>query len=795
MILPPHTPPQSRVARRTEKLDALNCAEVLEEGPQSQTSSMEIPASIKAKRRQGVSDLRIPPLALFSLGTVDPDPSFTLTHCPSDSESGDGEEQVFEFPQPPRSGLEAGAFFSRSPHSHSAQSSFDSSSTPESSRSRSECSSPTSSGPPATPTSPTHSIKPPLRRLTRGVPVKPLFVKKRTPASPCASSSSVPLSPPFSLCAPSHPFEVEDPDAADDEYYAAHARALVTLPRPPPLPFPLVSASSAASGITARPSTAPSSMRAFRESGAIPRLPSTTTCTAQGTLTTPARPRRPPPPPPVASSSGAPSASASSSASASAPAPLTFISPSNPHPPPTSSSFHLRNSHIHPASASYSRTRFDARVFEIPFPQASSSSSSRHSHSHSTSTSSSTSMSTSSSSHPHSHPYPSRPRAGTVPNFSRPTSLALLSITPTCRAPDVLDASGSKGTLQGEDEDEGKDREDSGDSADFAADYAAYAPLLRTPTPASSPRAVSVSRVSRLRTDLRSSYLGGTRPTGLRGPSRDGDREGGEADDDYVDTDEEGGVYDDGAELSPLIAPAPSPLPFPVRKSECSSQDDDDDDERAYTAFRPLASESESSSSSSCAPPASPPPQAPQPKRSHMYSPPPSPSRQSCDTAETAPAPTLGSRWSSSTLSSQHSAHMPARTPKTKPFSFARRYLPRASGVGKAPKGSAAANPRPIVRPMGCVTVLPPPPKRRVQRDGDYGYGYADAGSRSGSSTGWSYAGSGSPARSMASPSPFLAASGRHSAHSSVSVSVSVSGNSQSSRMRSRSRSRSDASC
>jgi hypothetical protein len=58
-----------------------------------------------------------------------------------------------------------------------------------------------------------------------------------------------------------------------------------------------------------------------------------------------------------------------------------------------------------------------------------------------------------------------------VPNFSRPTSLALLtapSIILPARPPSRARRSGSSADLT---------------ECDFAADYAAYAPLLRTPTP------------------------------------------------------------------------------------------------------------------------------------------------------------------------------------------------------------------------------------------------------------------------------------------------------------------------
>ncbi|KAJ7745753.1 hypothetical protein B0H16DRAFT_1558097 [Mycena metata] len=62
-------------------------------------------------------------------------------------------------------------------------------------------------------------------------------------------------------------------------------------------------------------------------------------------------------------------------------------------------------------------------------------------------------------------------------------------------------------------------------------------------------------------------------------------------------------------------------------------------------------------------------------------------------------SPALRSRWSSSTLSSMHSAHAQVSSPKT--FSFARRYLPKpaafapsawSSATGKSPKSPAASS-------------------------------------------------------------------------------------------------------
>ncbi|KAJ7712172.1 hypothetical protein B0H14DRAFT_689720 [Mycena olivaceomarginata] len=273
---------QSRVARRIhEQMDSAEAQEQSQNSPDLSESTV----SVKAKRRQGVSDLRIPPLALFSFGTLgSADPDWQFTHCASDSESGDGEDQVFDFPRPPKSGLEASAFFSR--YSHSPHSSVDSTSTSSTSHSHihSECSSPTSSGPPATPTSPT--IRPlsirkrntaglsPLPSPARFTSSGPSLPRSATSSSSPRSSSlpprsSSPPSPPSSPSTPSpsprHIVKSEEQAAAADEFYAVQARGFVTL------------------------------ARSARKPGVAPILPSTSTFTAQNV---PPRPKRAPPPPP-----------------------------------------------------------------------------------------------------------------------------------------------------------------------------------------------------------------------------------------------------------------------------------------------------------------------------------------------------------------------------------------------------------------------------------------------------------------------------------------------------------------
>ncbi|KAF7348679.1 hypothetical protein MVEN_01386700 [Mycena venus] len=685
-------------------------------------------------------------------------------------------------PRPPRSLLEDQAFFSR--YSHSAHSSVGSSAD----TSHSGCSSPTSSGPPATPTSPTHSVEAQMQML----PVRPLSIRKRSTATsmlpfPCTTPRASPSAPislpppssvppsPRSSPSPSATVGLEEQEEADDEYYAAHAHAFVTLARPPlvPVPFPLLRAASAASPVSAgggaetsviaatapstqkgsHPTSAPSA-RTLCESGAIPALPAMSTDTRGNSNAVPVRPTRAPPPPPSAVSS-------SSSAKLA----------------PSLSSSHLQNSHLHPTTGAasnshpHARATFDAnanpRLCAFKFPDGSA-----HDYSFSHSPSNSTpsqcsktvpptatnavfssscpftrvaipssnsaspsstptpsfstefrfsldantnSSAVSSLDFPSQSPFPSPASVSSatarshaaVPNFSRPTSLALAllttapsaSVLPRGTASPVLYTAGSEssysGRLAGGDgarcEEDG---EKEGELAGFAADYAAYAPLLRTPTP--SPCVASQEGASTNLIPVGALWDG---HGALRGGEVDafGDGEW-DASILYADEDEE------ERELSPLIAPAPAPFPF----AECSSGDEDEDDYEdagqrgGDAAWRVLVSGSGSFcvSSSSYAPSFAP-----------------------------APAPELRSRWSSSTLSSQHSTR--ARTPKA--FSFARRYL----GTGTSSRRSKASNSkpaRPLPRPMGSVTVLPPPPRRHANIESRHYRASASASSSSGSS-------------------------------------------------------------
>ncbi|KAJ7306166.1 hypothetical protein DFH08DRAFT_902311, partial [Mycena albidolilacea] len=325
-----------------------------------------------------VSDLHIPPLALSSLGILgSADPDWQFTHCASDSDSP---------------ALEVSAFFSR--YSHSPHSSVDSTSTSGSWHLHSECSSPTSGGPPATPTSST--IRP-LSIKKRNTSMRPLpspgrFVSSGSSlprsailSSPPRSSSlptrspSPPSSPSTPSPSPQRTVESEEQAAADDEFYAVQARGFITLAQ----------------------------SESARKSGVIPILPSTSTSTSTA-QNVPMRPRGPPPP----LVDAAPCSFRPSTASTSAP------------------SSHFRNSHVHTNSASYPRARMATSDAHARPRSSSTSTSSSYS---SYSTSSTTGQAAPSSvCFPSSYvapatasrarsPSTSRPRTGLVPNFSRPT--------------------------------------------------------------------------------------------------------------------------------------------------------------------------------------------------------------------------------------------------------------------------------------------------------------------------------------------------------------------------------------
>ncbi|KAJ7840927.1 hypothetical protein B0H14DRAFT_3869337 [Mycena olivaceomarginata] len=673
--------------------------------PEKTAHLSESTVNVKAKRRQGVSDLHISPLALFSLGTLgSADPDWQFTHCASDSESGDSEDEGVS------------AFFSR--YSHSPHSSVDSTSTSGSWHVHSECSSPTSSGPPATPTSPTVrplSIKKrntamgPLPSPGRFASSGPSLSRSATLSSPPRSSSLPPRSPspPSSPSTPSpsprRTVESEEQVAADDEFYAVQARGFVTLAQ----------------------------SESARKSSIFPST-STSTSTAQNV---PVRPRRPPPPPPPLVDAA-----------------LCSFSPSAASTP----SSHLRNSHVHTNSASYPRARI-ATSDAHARPRSSSTSTSSSYSSYSTSSTTGQAV-LSSVCFPSSYTAPaplaasrsrspsaSRPRTGRVPNFSRPTSLALgllvgsseptsSSVPPTCSPPPSHapfeypnEAFPPFDAFAGGESDGNVDLAD----FDFAADYAAYAPLLRTPTP--SPGVGMGYGIG----------IGATAPWGAHVH--------GEDENEWVAyTEETGHMYIEGGgdeqqqqELSPLVAPAPSPAPLSESEPEYSPDEDDSDEHGGD--WRPLASAPASGSGSSCS--------------SLSYGAPllaPSPQPPRVPAEPAPPTPALRSRWSSSTISSSI-PHTAARVP--------RRPSPSgATSPARAPLRTPSPSPLPVLHraPWVASPSCPPPPRRLRTPD----YAESSRLSSGSVSAGWSYAAA-SAQRSVASSPP--SAVGHHSAQSSVS--------------------------
>ncbi|KAJ7908671.1 hypothetical protein B0H13DRAFT_2016199 [Mycena leptocephala] len=253
-------------------------------------------------------------------------------------------------------------------------------------------------------------------------------------------------------------------------------------------------------------------------------------------------------------------------------------------------------------------------------------------------------------------------------------------------------------------------------STPWSGDYTAYAPLF-TPsvTSSSSSSAASGSSSSSERLAALLSPPVHRFPAETQGVPYDVAEEDG--DDDWEECTYE---YDE-VPLSPLVASAPSPdsgnlSPF---------ADDLETEERAegekwmfppsplpapapYTGWHPRPRASQLKL-------------AVEPLLTAARSPSPSHSPSLCVTStspphqERAPAPqtpVLRSRWSSSTLSSMHSAH--ARSPASpKTFSFARRYFPKA----KSPSPSkSAAYPRAHPKPMGTATVVNPKKRKGGKR-------------------------------------------------------------------------------
>ncbi|KAJ7689147.1 hypothetical protein B0H17DRAFT_642777 [Mycena rosella] len=242
-------------------------------------------------------------------------------------------------------------------------------------------------------------------------------------------------------------------------------------------------------------------------------------------------------------------------------------------------------------------------------------------------------------------------------------------------------------------------------SGDYASDYAAYLPLLRvSPTPSSSS--------SRL-----DSLLSPRFPAETQGVPADVDI----ADDGWEECDFEEEGYDE-VPLSPLVAPSPaSEEPSPIDECDATEPVDQVDAEVAelapalqlppYTGWhpRPRASQLQLALAASS-------PIVPSPSPS----PSPSPAPPHCA------SPQLRSRWSSSTLSSVHSAHALRSPASPKTFAFARRYFPRPAPKSAPSSSYSNSNnnnnnahyaPAPRVRPMGATTSAPkPPPKKRGKK-------------------------------------------------------------------------------
>ncbi|KAK7059884.1 hypothetical protein R3P38DRAFT_973541 [Favolaschia claudopus] len=677
-------------------------------------------ATLKSRRRKGVVDLHLPSPTPPPCITRSDSADWRLIHCSltdSDSGSVDAQEEVFEFPRPPKGALETHAtFFSR--YSHSPQSSSDSS-TPSllsSHGSSHHPSSPTSSGPPTTPpTSPTLS----LRGTTPGVVlVRPLSIRKRNATSP----------PPPKLPA----VETDDTPYTDDsEFYAAAASTFVTLSRPPPpapgflLTHHHARAPSEVCGPRPRTRSPGSSRPATAPSSTPPVSALDGAENAAAILPRPPFPRRPPPPPPPSSSSH--------------PLPASVLTPhtpprssslqhSSPPPPPPPSSFRRVNGHQHSPSNSISSTS-------------------------------------------------SPPRHRRVPNFSRPTSqIALLpsNSKSTSSTPDAFKCDSSMCDFPA------ASTRDS--SYSLAAEYAAYAPLLRTPTP-------------------------GVQVTFKFGGIRAGvDEEDGEIhvhpwteDDDSDEEGEEDEEENTPYQLSPLIAPAPVPVPFSEddeyfffddrghrrgRSSWDADADHDayglllcDEEERGFRGGRGSTESTDGSSYSHSLYPASSsnshsaytassacehtgdvtrrvPVEDSAASRASAFASPPSttatsPPRLPLPSSSPTSTPTLRSHWSSSTLST--ASHPPSsRTPSkqkrkssesssSSSLAFARRYLKGAGGRrGKGGKDMQdemknvhpKRPPKPRLRPMGAVSPrVFVEVKRESKSSGEYVVG-AGAGAR-----------------------------------------------------------------
>ncbi|KAJ7670639.1 hypothetical protein DFH06DRAFT_139978 [Mycena polygramma] len=228
-------------------------------------------------------------------------------------------------------------------------------------------------------------------------------------------------------------------------------------------------------------------------------------------------------------------------------------------------------------------------------------------------------------------------------------------------------------------------------STPWSGDYTAYAPLF-TPSPSASSSSSS-SRLAALLSPPPQHF-----PAETQGVPCDVDEDDG-------DWEECAYEYDE-VPLSPLIASAPSPESDELSPELEATEPAVEEGEKwtfppsplpvpgPYTGWhpRPRASQLRLAVEPLLTAANSPSPLSASPQQDRI------PPR----------TPALRSQWSSSTLSSIHSAH--ARSPASpKTFSFARRYFPKA-------KSPSSKSPRMHPKPMGSATILSP--KKRSKGNG-----------------------------------------------------------------------------
>ncbi|KAJ7150820.1 hypothetical protein C8R43DRAFT_490267 [Mycena crocata] len=306
----------------------------------------------------------------------------------------------------------------------------------------------------------------------------------------------------------------------------------------------------------------------------------------------------------------------------------------------------------------------------------------------------------------------------------------------------------------------------------YAADYAAYAPLLVEPGRCDSPRTSTSDRAdspssSSSRLDALLSPPPAPRPLSPLSPLSRSPRTASVPVDVGDEWEDELSSYYHDVPLSPLITAAPSPLPPTDEEDEESPIEFAPPPDAIPRTTSPLPFKAEERAprnridalTAAMAATTAPTPAPytgwhPRPRASQLRllaassKPITSTSRSQCSAEEQTPAtpatpftpayttspssysphaysPTqpLRSRWSSSTLSSVHSArsstahgHGHARSPKT--FAFARRYFPKTrvgatsasssagAGTRASSSGSGTRTPKPHPKPMGSATVL-----------------------------------------------------------------------------------------